>query len=375
MSSEWKVNCSYKVGDLITYNHRSFKCRNTHTSQIDWFPSVYTLSLWLPTDGIVTPVVVPVKTPVTTPVKVPVVVPVKVPAAISTTSTLLAPYLYNWGFWNSSYKVKTCMDVINKCKGSAVTLAFVLAGSGDQISQDIYAFSDDITTFNAAGGKLIVSFGGAAGTYVESQLSSSAMISEVSKMIDSTKCYGLDFDIEGSILTDTVLNDKRAKIIAQIQAKYPKLYISFTLPADRSGLTDTGIALISNCITNGVRIDVVNIMSMDIGALDGKTWGEIAVAMCETTFGQLKSLYPNKSQVELYKMLGVTPMIGKNDDGSIFTVADASTLGAYAKQKNIGLVSFWAINRDQTGSGDLGLFSQQNKTDFEYFAAFKATLK
>ena len=399
MSSEWKVGHAYKVGDIINYNGKLYRCRTQHTSQSDWSPSIYTLSLWVETTTSTAPSKsppvanppppvanpTPVAKPSTTVTNPPPVAnpppPVANPTPVAKPSTtvntggpLLAPYIYSWGFWNSSYKIRTCMDLSNKCGGTAITFAFVLAGTGNQIAQDIYDFSDDIKAFNAVGGKLIVSFGGANGTYCEQQLSESDMVSEVSKLIDSTKCYGLDFDVEGSILADSALNDKRAKIIAQLQSKYPKLYISFTLPADRDALTDIGIALISNAIKNGININTVNLMIMDLGSLNGQTFSAVTIDVCTKVIVQLKELYPNKSESELYKMIGITNMIGNDDQGSIFTVEDAKIVGAYAKQKNIGLVSFWAINRDQVGSNDLGLYSEQNKVDFEYFNAFKAAL-
>ena len=37
-------------------------------------------------------------------------------------------------------------------------------------------------------------------------------------------------------------------------------------------------------------------------------------------------------------MVGVTPMIGNNDDSEVFSLANAKTLVAYAKQKQLGLV-------------------------------------
>jgi chitinase len=46
-------------------------------------------------------------------------------------------------------------------------------------------------------------------------------------------------------------------------------------------------------------------------------------------------------------MLGVIPMIGKNDDSEVFSLDDAKTLAAFATANDLGLVSFWSIDRDQ----------------------------
>ena len=66
-------------------------------------------------------------------------------------------------------------------------------------------------------------------------------------------------------------------------------------------------------------------------------------------------------------MLGITTMIGKNDDASIFSPIDMTIIAEYAANKNIGLLSYWSINRDQSGTGNLGIYSQHNNSDFEFF--------
>ena len=40
-------------------------------------------------------------------------------------------------------------------------------------------------------------------------------------------------------------------------------------------------------------------------------------------------------------------------------------------QKKLGLVAFWAINRDQPGSGSLGLYSGVNGGNFDFHNVFK----
>jgi hypothetical protein len=50
-------------------------------------------------------------------------------------------------------------------------------------------------------------------------------------------------------------------------------------------------------------------------------------------------------------MLGVTPLIGINDDPSeIFSLANAQQLTTFAQQNNIGELSMWELPRDLTGT-------------------------
>jgi hypothetical protein len=72
----WETNKNYKTGDIVIYESIYYKCIGSHTSIINWQPSIFTQSLW---KQIEVPTVVPVVhvVPVPTP---PVIVPV--PAVI-----------------------------------------------------------------------------------------------------------------------------------------------------------------------------------------------------------------------------------------------------------------------------------------------------
>lgn len=49
------------------------------------------------------------------------------------------------------------------------------------------------------------------------------------------------------------------------QARNPGLTLSYTLPVLPAGLTADGVKLLQSCVANGVRVDVVNLMTMDYG--------------------------------------------------------------------------------------------------------------
>ncbi|HEY3957798.1 MAG TPA: hypothetical protein VGM53_30900 [Streptosporangiaceae bacterium] len=56
-------------------------------------------------------------------------------------------------------------------------------------------------------------------------------------------------------------------------------------------------------------------------------------------------------------MIGVTPMIGQNDDpAEVFTEANAQQLVNAAKSDGLGRLAFWSVDRDQPcGGGVSGL--------------------
>lgn len=43
---EWKTDKAYKVGDRVECDGKLWKCRQAHTSQENWKPSINTASLW-----------------------------------------------------------------------------------------------------------------------------------------------------------------------------------------------------------------------------------------------------------------------------------------------------------------------------------------
>ena len=88
---------------------------------------------------------------------------------------------------------------------------------------------------------------------------------------------------------------------------------------------------------------------------------------------QLLSLVPGLTKAEAWRMLGVIPMIGKNDDSEVFSIDDAKTLATFATTNGLGLVSFWSIDRDQVcpSGADYNSCSTVDPTNF----AFNAILK
>jgi hypothetical protein len=66
------------------------------------------------------------------------------------------------------------------------------------------------------------------------------------------------------------------------------------------------------------------------------------------TYTELQSLYPGDTSSQLWGMLGVTEMPGIDDYGpdETFLKASAAGIEAWAQHKGLGLLSFWAVQRD-----------------------------
>ncbi len=111
---------------------------------------------------------------------------------------------------------------------------------------------------------------------------------------------------------------------------------------------------------------------MDYGPAYQGSMGNYATQALTNVNAQLRSIIPGLTEAKAWSMLGATPMIGQNDvAGEVFTLADASALASFAKQKHLGLVSFWAINRDQPGTNNLALYSGVNTGPFQFHNILK----
>jgi chitinase len=298
----------------------------------------------------------------------------------TSSGTEYAPYFYTWGWGNSAYPFTSLADLKNKSGLSGVTLAFVLSNGGCAPTQDIQQHMSDVNAYRQSGGKLKASFGGADGTYLENACGDAGSLAQaIGSFVSQTGITDLDFDVEqGGAMTADV-NARRAQALKMVQDQ-KGIKVAFTLaafPRDKwntpGGVTAPSLEVIKAAVQAGVTISHVNLMTMDYGGYysNGKAMGDLAISALTDAKAQLQSVIPNLGDAAAWKMLGATPMIGQNDVSSeVFTLADAQNLAAFAKQKKLGLVAFWAINRDQPGSGSLGLYSGVNGGNFDFHKIF-----
>ena len=297
--------------------------------------------------------------------------------------TEYAPYFYSWGWGNSAYAFSGLADLKSKSGLSAVTIAFVLSNGGCTVTRDIQDHKSDVDAFRAAGGHLKASFGGADGTYLENGCSDDAsMAKAIEAFVDETGITDLDFDVEQGGAMNSEVNARRSKALKRVQDT-KGIKVAFTLPAfprDKwatpGGMTAAALDVVKSAVSAGVKISHVNLMTMDYGGYysTGYKMGDLAVSAVTDAAIQLKSVIPSLTDAQAFAMLAATPMIGQNDVGSeVFSLEDARILIAFAKEKHLGLVSFWAINRDQPGS-DLGTSSKAESAKWQFHEIFRTVL-
>jgi chitinase len=230
------------------------------------------------------------------------------------------------------------------------TLAFLIPQSGctpewEDDGSGVGAFASQISAIQASGGNVIISFGGESGGELAQTCTNVSQLTAAYQNVVNT--YGvtrLDFDIEGSVLSDTAATSLRDQALAALQAEDPSVQVDFTLAVSPQGLpTGTGseYALLQDAQAKGVKVSVVNIMTMDFGA--GSNDLADAESAAQGTASQLASLY-GISTSAAYNMMGLTPIAGTNDDGTYFSTANASTLESFAASNGVAELSFWEID-------------------------------
>jgi hypothetical protein len=282
-----------------------------------------------------------------------------------------APYFPTWVWGGSGYAFTGLADLQNKAGLNEVTIAFVLSNGGCNTTQDIEQNMSDVQAFIAAGGHVKASFGGADGTYVESQCSDAvSLATAIEDFVDATGITDLDFDIEQDpVMTDAV-NEMRGEALATVQAS-KNIRVAFTLAGD---LSSEDVSVLSHALSAGVHVSHVNLMTMDYGdSPAGTPMAPKAIASLNAGNAQLLTLVPGMTQAQAWQMLGVIPMIGQNDDSEVFSLDDAKTLAAFAIQNQLGLVSFWSIDRDQVcpKGADYNSCSTVDTANFQFDAIFQ----
>ncbi|GIE90123.1 sugar hydrolase [Actinoplanes regularis] len=358
----WAEGTSYAVGAQVTYSGRLYRARVAHTPPVGagWNP-VAAASLWEDLGAC------DATTPPTTP---PTTGPTSPPPA--TAGLPHAPYV-DMGAWPTP----SLPAMVSSGNLKNVTLAFITASACKAMWFNAYDprqgwARDQVDAVRAAGGDVKISFGGATGIELAQACTTvSALQAEYQAVVTAYHLKYIDLDIEGSATADPASVTRRSQALAALQRANPGLRVSFTLPVLPEGLTADGLNVVRSARDAGVTVDLVNVMAMDY--YRNGDYGNFAVDAANSTFNQLKSLYAGRSDAELWKMVGVTPMLGANDDGHIYDQADARQLVTFAQNKHLGMLSFWELGRDKNAcTGALYMCTNIPQQPYEFSRIFAA---
>ncbi len=251
-----------------------------------------------------------------------------------------------------------------------IALAFVVADpkspctpswggaySMDQAKQAI-ELDRRITQLRAAGGDIMISFGGQANKELALACTDQTKLTAAYRsVVEKYDVKVVDFDIENADVADKPSIERRARALAAIQkeraAARHDLAVWVTLPVTTGGLTADGVALVKSTLAAGVTLTGVNVMTMDFGSTGHPTTDMLGAtkSALDASAKQIAEIYAGQGvtldEAQRWSHLGATPMIGQNDvEGEVFTIDDAKGLADFAMAKGLGRVSTWSLNRD-----------------------------
>jgi glycosyl hydrolase family 18 (putative chitinase) len=227
-------------------------------------------------------------------------------------------------------------------------------------------FGPQIARIRATGGDVVPSFGGYAADSTATEIADSCtdvgrIAAAYQKVITTYDITRLDMDIEDVSLDNTAAIDRRNQAIHLVQRwaqrHHRPLQIVYTLPTAPTGLEPNAVNVLTSAIKYGARVDIVNIMTFDYYDDQPHDMTADTRTAANGLLGTLRALYPHRSTRQLWKMVGITEMIGIDDYGTggetgpaeVFTLADAQAVTRWATGHQIGQLSFWALGRDNGG--------------------------
>ncbi|MFR2301555.1 MAG: immunoglobulin-like domain-containing protein, partial [Clostridium paraputrificum] len=196
--------------------------------------------------------------------------------------------------------------------------------------------------------------------------------------LDIVNGYGLtriDLDVEGGA-QNKQNNIANAKAIKKLQDE-TGVEVSLTLPVLPSGLTQTQLDVLEAYLSNNVNLKYINIMAMCYGSgvlQPNENYGTASVRAMDSTKNQIKDYYKKYanttlSDSEAYAKLGVTVSIGyESGSDPIFIPEWSQLVTNHAKVNNIGMTSYWSLNRDALLDNNSGISSQYEHS--KIFATF-----
>jgi chitinase len=263
----------------------------------------------------------------------------------SAATASFAPYV------DMSGSTESLLNTAITSKGvKSYTAAFVIGEGCTDIWGDTLPIGNDpytdpeIAKAKSEGASVIISSGGADGYSIPWTCTNQSTINSALQAIITD--YGtkqLDFDIEGGAIADPVSATRLFNAMKTLKASNSGLQFSVTMPVLPNGLTQDGVNILKAAQAVGVKIDIVNVMTMDYYQ-GNQDMGQAAINAAKATLAQMKSV----NSAYTYANVGVTPMIGVNDDGSTFSLANAATVESWAKSNGVGRLSFWSVTRDQS---------------------------
>lgn len=182
-------------------------------------------------------------------------------------------------------------------------------------------------------------------------------------IINTYKIMRLDLDIEENNQGESA-NVNNAKAIKRVQDKMG-VEIVLTIPIMPSGWQDKQIKIIKAYLNEGVKVDLINSMTMcyGTGVYADEDYGDASIRAIENSVRQMKEIWSSYGTLltdeQAYLKTGATVDIGYESSlYPIFTTEMARKVVDHAREKKYGMLSYWSINRDSKMDTNKGVTNQ-----------------
>ncbi|WP_301356996.1 fibronectin type III domain-containing protein [Enterococcus spodopteracolus] len=223
-----------------------------------------------------------------------------------------------------------------------------------------------IRELREVGGDAAVSFGGLnSGAFWEVAQDEDMLYDAYMEVIQGYGFTRIDFDVEAGAMGyhENLTNAKAVKRLQDATG----VDVTLTLPVMPTGLISTGLSVLQAYLEAGVDLTNVNIMTMCYGS-SVTDYAQGSLDAVDNTMIQLKNHYKQYAGKTLtdeqaYAKLGTTPSVGfENEQHPYFTTDMFNLVVQHAKERKIGMVSYWSMNRDAKVDGGQG----QVKNQYEF---------
>jgi chitinase len=265
-----------------------------------------------------------------------------------------SPYLYlGWGNPPDPVSVMRATGI------KSFTMAFVLSDGGCSPKWDgtrpITGGADQsaIDNIRAAGGDVIVSFGGWSGNKLGEHCSdANALAGAYQQVIDALRLRAIDIDIENTEFTTPTVQDRVLGALKIVKQDNPAVKVVVTFGTTTTGPDANGQRLVRRGAELGAGVDVWSVMPFDFSS--GGDMAAYTAGAVDGLAAQVKSAF-GVSDDQAYRMVGLSSMNGTTDNpGELVSLADFNSILGYARQHHLARFSFWSVNRDRPCGGGGG---------------------
>ncbi len=255
------------------------------------------------------------------------------------------------------------------------TLGFITSAGGQaawagrytMASPEADAWAANVGELRAAGGDVIVSFGGASGIDLARAVDAAHLQAQVQAVVDKYALRAVDFDIED--LTPAAIDTRNAAVKA-LETVNPRLKVSYTLAVQETGFDRAQTTVLTSARVRGVKLDRVNLLAMDYGHPVADMYSA-AVSGAQAARAWLDG------NGFAGTALGLVPMVGVNDSaGETFTLGNASSLAAWARASGLQMLGLWSIGRDNGNCAGAAVASPTcsglAQSPYQFAAGFRA---